>query len=281
MSTTDTASPEFNHSTARERFDVWRPMIRQIANLLRLDEEVRTSSKELAALIGTRHSAIDTARRLMVFIGALRMEGYGWVLLKDGADLDRAIDLEMERQMRGGLSPETIRDKARPGRRHRPGVTRQSAEKVAVITDRYQEPVGAIVGPEAPKPMAQQLLKGSGSDAPAALVLAAKQYAKTGGRTPEADKAATLMAQLGELGITVPDELVAKARVIPDERLENIGLVLPYIEALERQVVGLGNQLREMSDYGELKRYRDSHKKQNEKDVADRVAAAMREEARR
>lgn len=274
MGTTDTTSAAFNHGTARQRFDVWRPLIRQIANLLRLDEAVRTSADELAALTGQRRSTIDTAARLMIFMGALHHHGPNWKLLKDGPDLDRAIDLEMERQMRGGFSPETIRDQHK-----RKGVTRRSAEKVAVITDRHQEPVGAIVGPEPPKPL--EVLKGSGSDAPAALVLAAKQYAKSGGRTPDHDKADEAIRALRELGVTPPTDLLMKATVEHDDRLESIGLVLPYVEALERQVHGLAEQLRQMSDYGELKQYKERHRKEHDAMVASNLAAAMREQARR
>jgi hypothetical protein len=269
----------FHHQTARERFDVWRPLIRSIANVLTINVNIATSTREVAEMTGAPVSRIEGARRLMVFIGALEV-AHGrtgrWRLLKDGADLDRAIDLEMERQMRGGLAPETIRD-----HKKRRGVTRESAEQVAIIEDRIGLPVGAIVGRDRPQPVAQAALRGDGSDAPGALVLAAKQYRDTQGVDDRTRKAQETVAALTELGVDVPDALLVAARPRTDDRLAAIALVLPYVEALERQVVALGDQLRSMADYGELKRYRESHRKQNERDVADRVAQAMREEARR
>lgn len=263
--------------TARERFVGYRQRIAAVTSVLPVGIDTITNDSEMAELTGMTRGQINVTRNLMVRMGALQIWTVGggpgrthWKLMIDGADLDRAIDLEMERQMRGGLTPETERLKRNEARRHPP--TRRSAEKVAVSEDRLGFATGAVAGPERPSPMAA--VRGAGPDAPAALVMAAKQY-RRGAGDEQVAKAQQLVKQLNEMGVSVPPELAEKAAVRKDERLEAVVLVLPYIEALERKLVVANDQLREQADYGTLRQRVETQKHQIERLVADRTADAL------
>lgn len=269
------------YGTARERFEVYRRNIHQLVDLLGT-EPVETNAQEIANVLGVRSdTTVRVLRNLMIYIGALEWKGKRggrtavWHVIKTGQALETAINYEMERQMRGGLTPESMRKKQ--GTRWSRRLTARSAERVAVINDSLGLPVGAVVGPEAPKPLAQARLAGEGPNAPAALVLAAKQYCASGGISEEVRKAKKLVAELEEIGVPVPDELRLRSNVVRDERLDAIGLVLPYIETLERQVEAQGRQLREMADYGTLKQANAKQKAQIERLVAEKTAQALGE----
>ena len=266
------------HGTARERFDIHRARITAIASALTVGQDVTATDRELGDLIGVPHWHISAARRLMVHIGVLEFRQGGpnkpghWRLLKDGPLLDHAIDLEMERQMRGGLSPEAVRRKNTKKSRR---LTRQSAERVAVMEDRLGFAVAAVAGPDRPEPLRTSLV-GSGPNAPAALVLAAKQY-RHGLHDPKQRKAAELVKELTEIGVSVPPDLAAKAAPRKDDRLEAIALVLPYIEELERNLVQANDTLRAQADYGDLKQRVEKQRSQIERLIATRTADAMTE----
>jgi hypothetical protein len=151
--------------------------------------------------------------------------------------------------------------------------TRRSAERVAVAEDRLGFPVAAVAGPDRPEALRSSLV-GSGPDAPAALVMAAKQY-RSGVFNADAKKAADLVAQLEDIGVTVPTELRQKAQPKKDERLEAIGLVLPFIEDLERRLVVATDSLRTQADYGTLRQTIDRQRQQIERLVAERTAEAL------
>lgn len=275
-----------NYADVRTRFMEYRRRADAVFNLLGQGATV-TNDVEVAGVIGITDGELRTVRHLLEKIGTLRWERlpnegqharYRWTILTDKITMYQALDLEMERQMRGGLSPETEIIKARRFRRER-RVTRQSAEKVAIIEDRLGLPVGAVVGPEPPKPMAQMKLAGEGPNAPAALVMAAKQYRHGHGDETVA-KAQALVKQLKEMGIEPPDDLVDKATVKRDIRLESVVLVLPYIESLERRLVQAEDQLRQQADYGQLRQVNEKQKHQIERLVAERTAQALSDRPR-
>ena len=263
--------------TARARMDEHRRRIALIEPLLSLNRPVNLKDTEVSELTGLSLGEVASARLLLKHVGALdykadhqRSNGSQWMLLKSGQTLQHALHLEMERQMRGGLSPETLRDKRKRANRI---VTTQSAEQPAVIEDRWQEPVGAVIGPEPTNVMLP--LKGLGPDAAGALVLAAKQY--KGGETDETRQARKILLELHDLGIPAPEELAQKAVAQKDDRLEAIALVLPYIDALERRAKAAQALLDEMKDYGTLKRINERQRQQIERMVAEGVARPMRE----
>lgn len=268
------------HLTARARMDEWRRRIALIEPLLTLNRVVELKDTEIAELTGLKAAEVASTRLLMKHVGAIHYEshrgsiaGSQWTLLKGGQDLQHALHLEMERQMRGGLAPETMRDKRKKANRL---VTRQSAEQPAVIEDRWQEPVGALIGPEPTNVMLP--LKGLGPDAAGALVLAAKQY--KGGETDETRQARKVLLELHDLGVPAPEELAQKAVAQKDDRLEAITLVLPYIEGLERRLKALEAQLKEQGDYGTLKTIALRQKAQIERLVTEAAARSMKEQGR-
>lgn len=275
------------HAGARRRFEMHRRRIHAVAGVLTLNREVAASDVEIAQMVGMSDDRVAATRRLMLDMGVLkyRREPNGrarggyigmWTLLKDDAELFHAIDLEMERQMRGGLSSETQRRKA-PKKTRR--LTRQSQERVAVQEDRLGFAVGAVAGPEPISPL-RTSLKGSGPDAPAALVMAAKQY-RHGRGDERVRKAQALVKELNDLGVSVPADLAEAATVKKDSRLEAVALVLPYIEDLERRLVVAQDQLRAQADYGTLKQINDRQKHQIERLVAERTQAALGERPQR
>jgi hypothetical protein len=268
------------HLTARARMDEWRRRIALIEPLLTLNRAVELKDAEIAELTGLKPAEVASSRLLLLHVGAIHYEshrghiaGSQWTLLKAGQDLQHALHLEMERQMRGGLSPETMRDKRKKANKI---VTRRSAEQPAVIEDRWQEPVGALIGPEPTNVMLP--LKGLGPDAAGALVLAAKQY--KGGETDETRQARKILLELHDLGIPAPEELAQKAVAQKDDRLEAISLVLPYIDGLERRLKALEAQLKEQGDYGTLKTIALRQKAQIERLVTEAAARSMKEQGR-
>ncbi len=265
----------------RERFDEYRSRARQIDGLV--GTGTMTSDDEVAALIGITRSQVVVARHLLVGIDALewrggqgRAQNSWWKMLKTGPELDAALDMEMERQMRGGLSPET--EVAQQHAAKRSPVTRQSAERPAVQSDRLGFAVGAVIGPDAPKPLVQPLT--AAQNGPAALVFAAKQY-RDGVRSGDQQKALALVKELNDMGISVPPELAAKAAPKKDARLDAIALVLPYVEDIERRLVRAEDALRQQADYGTLRQTVDRQKHQIERLVAQRVGEALTERPNR
>lgn len=272
----------------RGRFDIYRARIRAIANLLAKGQPVEATDSEIGTLVGLNRDETRITRQLMMYIGALgwstihrpqqqNWRAQHWTLLLDGADLEKAIDYEMERQMRGGLSPVTERKKAGQVRRNPPNP--RAAERVAVATDRLGLETGAIVGPEAPNPMRQVATV---ANAPEALIMAAKQYrARRAGSDEAVARAKALVAQLEEIGVPVPPELRSKASVAIDGRLETILEVLPYVERLERQLVGLQDQMRNQPKVTALQQTIDRQRSQIERLVAQRTQEALGEHPRR
>jgi hypothetical protein len=279
METFDLDTPIDVHGTARERFDIHRRRVWAIAQVLTVGRQVLATDGEMGQLVGMKNHNVALTRRLMIAMRVLEYRPGGghnpgaWKLLVADAELLNAIEMEQERQMRGGLAPEGVRTKASGLKRTRK-VTRQSQEQVAVHEDRLGLPVGAVVGPEPINPL-RTSLKGEGPDAAGALVLAAKQYARKDG-SAEQRKAAQLVKELNEIGVSVPPDLAAKAVIRKDDRLEAIGLVLPYIEALEKKVYAQEAQLREQADYGSLRQKVEKQHQQIERLVAGRTAEAMR-----
>jgi hypothetical protein len=103
-----------------------------------------------------------------------------------------------------------------------------------VTTEREDEEVKAIAGPDAPGQF--EVLRALRKDEAAALVEAARQYRD---RDRAVNKA---MAALREQGIQIRYEI---ANWEQDDVLENIGSVLPYIEGLERTAENALRQLAE------------------------------------
>jgi hypothetical protein len=272
--TTTKISPK--RGDARNRFVEYRRRITGIADYLGRGR-VQVSDDDMGTFIDVTRSQVRVTRQLMVSMGVLAWEHKGdlrapfWQMLKFGQDLQHQIHLEMERQMRGGLSPESLRKKAGPKRSRK--LTPQSQERVAVTEDRLGFQVAAVSGPERPEAL-RSSLAGAGPNAPAALVMAAKQY-RTGRGGEDVVRAKKLLRELEEIGVAVPEELRKRATVQKDERLEAIGLVLPYIEELERRLVGAQDQLREQKDYGTLRQRVESQKHQIERLVAERTADAL------
>ncbi len=270
------AQPGGHEPTPRERFDEYRRRAFDIAQLLTLGQPVPATFATIADATGMSQSQAHEMKDLLVTVAAIDwrrgLGGVGtWTLKMPTDQMFNALEMEMERQMRGGLTPSQLARKRRVS-----GVTRQSAERVAVIEDRIGLPVGAVVGPEAPNVL--QPLKGLGPDGPGALVMAAKQY--RGGVTEATRKAAQMVEDLSAMGVPVPAELRERAKPRTDDRLEAIRLVLPYIEALERRLVATEDQVKQMADYGSLKQTVDRQRTQIERMVADRTAASMREQAK-
>lgn len=268
----------------RTRFDVYRDRAHRIVALVASPNGTTISEKELAEMIGISTGELTTTRHLLVAIGAVMLDTSHkpatWHVLKGGDELDQALDIEMERQMRGGYSPEARRKQVSLTKHHPP--TRKTSEQVAVEEDRLGFPVGAVVGPEPESPMfgLKQIEKHERE--PAALVNAAKQYvsAKAGGDT-KIKRAVALINELNEIGVPIPPELRAAATVPTDERLEAIALVLPYITALERRVVALSDQLRDQPKISTLTQTVQKQRSQIERLVAERTQAALEERARR
>lgn len=239
----------------------------------------------LQELTGIPKGEIRTLRTLLVAIGAVewengqpgQLDSSTWRFLKIGAALDAALDLEMERQMRGGMSPESEAKKLRQLRRRPP--TRRSVERVAVAEDRLGFAVAAVSGPERPEALRSSLV-GTGPNAPAALVMAAKQYA-SGRDDDSVRKAKALVKELNDIGVPVPAELAARAVAKKDDRLEAVALVLPYVEDLERRLVRAEDQIREWKDYGNLRQTVERQRSQIERLVAERTREALSERPHR
>ena len=121
---------------------------------------------------------------------------------------------------------------------------------IRVVDD---EPVEAIIGPDAPnqfevlRPYRRVVAE------PYALVEAARQYANR--TNTMSSKIDALLAQARELGMTV-DEATLRGSVVfdSDDRLDVVVLVLPYIDQLEAatarligQVEGLKEQITELN----------------------------------
>lgn len=269
----------------RKRFEVYRQRTRRMVALVRHPQGSTISDKELGEIMGIPTGEVTVTRHLLMAIGVISWSGGAgqpgvWWVMKSDAEIEQALDLEMERQMRGGQSPESQLHDRRRIRRNPP--TRVSAEKVAVETDRLGLPVGAVAGPDAPKPMHDLGLIERSHREPEALVLSAKQYvaAKAGGDEKVA-RAQKLMAELEEIGVPVPEELRQAATVPKDDRLEVIALVLPYVEALERRVVALSDQLRDQPKITDLQQTVSKQRSQIERLVAERTQAALGERGRR
>ena len=268
----------FHTRDTRQRFAEYRERIHAVENLIGAGE-VEASDDEVAQMTGLTGAQVRVVRQLMMSMKVLhwiqpnpRTPGI-WRMLVFTPQLDREIDLEMERQMRGGLTPESLRKKR--GTRKTRRLTVKSQERVAVTEDRLGFPIGAVSGPERPSPLAP--LAGAGPDAPAALVMAAKQYRANGGNDSEQRKAAALVKELNEIGVSVPPELAEKAKPRKDDRLEAIALVLPYIEDIERQLVAAKDTLRTQGDYGTLRQTVERQRVQIQRLVAQRTSAAMGE----
>ena len=131
--------------------------------------------------------------------------------------------------------------KARVDARKKPAQAIQAThippvEALVIATD-DKEVVRAIIGPDRPNPFERLLLPRAvrEPDEPAALIEAARQYASRSDKVREHVNALAKMAI--DLGITVDERAVmAGINLVPDERLESIALVLPYIDALEDRV---------------------------------------------
>jgi hypothetical protein len=268
---------DIRNATARERFEVYEERARQLYALVG-NKPTTVKGTELAAMTGLSSSIVTYTAQMLVRLGVLRYtstrgstSGAEWEFLTDWAGIKRALDLEMENEMRGAPSiREVIRRRTQKKR-----VTRKAAEKVAVTEDRLGFPVAAVAGPEAPKPLEPVVTYGS--RAPEALVMAAKQYrARRIGNDPGIQQAKRLIKELESLEVPVPPDLRNRAEAAPDARLEAVVLVLPYIERLERDVAELANLRRQVNEVGPLRQQVERQRKQIEGLVSGRVADAMR-----
>lgn len=115
----------------------------------------------------------------------------------------------------------------------------------------------AIVGPDAPTlGEAMPELRAARKDERTALIEAARQYAKR--HEAAFGKLNELAATMADLGISFDIEKARAAFVFePDDRLEAIALILPYIDRLERTNEQLGRSIVETSekvrDYDRMK----------------------------
>lgn len=247
----------------QERFDTQFRILGKLYTLFPVGEEQHgTSVRELLPILEETEGSVTMAMRTFEELGILSrnltFEGYqkqtahltlllakyeaekvleGWherqrmsttpLLFPSGRKLRRG---EKQRLAAHGGEPQYMEEvdktldkveEAFPGTM---GIAPPPEEKVA-ITESPKEEIKAIAGPDAPSPW--EKLRPLRRDEARALVEAARQY--------QARKASlyTKLDELREAGFTVPD--VSAFNFQTDDRLETIGLVIPFFNELENE----------------------------------------------
>lgn len=257
-------------------------------------EEVRQMKAELfASALGMPAPRIGERIKEIAHLGILNrrleMGSYGngmsmgrhfhWTLMvpKDEA-VARLIQLDADEQAQARENYAQGFEKQRETRRKANGAEHTEAKPVERlgITVREGEPVEAIVGPEPPAPLAD--LRQYRKNESFALVEAARQYAER--HTKVGSSIEDLIAQAKAYGVTIDIDTVRQAvQFERDERLEDVGLVLPYVDELERAVSRLTNERTELykkiADLNAAKVENTKLKAQVDRMIAQKVTAAQ------
>lgn len=257
-------------------------------------EQKDMSSGPLGVEIGVGDSAAKRHITLFEDLGILgrRMEygnmttnglafgrHYHWTLLVPKEDaIKRLSDSQAQRET---AIQENVKDGARRGSAKRYGKSRATAptETVVVADDASPEETRAISGPEPDRHLGSlmnETVKSIRKDDAAALIEAARQYAnRTSSITAKIDELAKVAA---EVGVTFDRAKAAEAvSYEPDERLEVVAQLLPYIDRIERSLERVSNQLVEQSgkvrDYDQMKVENRRLRERIEHLISNRVAA--------
>jgi hypothetical protein len=237
----------------QERFDTQFRILGKLYTLFPVGEEQHgTSVRELLPILeepeGSVTMALRTFEELGILSRTLTFEGYQkqqahLTMLIPKHEGEKALESWHERQ-RMSTTPLLFPSgrKLRRGERQRlavhggepqymeepekaPEVVAEAVPEKVAITDSPKEEVKAIAGPDAPSPW--EKLRPLRRDEARALVEAARQY--------QARKASlyTKLDELREAGFTVPD--VSAFNFQTDDRLETIGLVIPFFNELENE----------------------------------------------
>jgi hypothetical protein len=210
---------------------------------------------------------------------------YGWTL---AVTYDEALDRIRARQEADAARWAAGRDKAVAASiagRARAAQERKAqskADATVAFATRDTEDTRAIAGPEPVGVIATKLTAairkaGRNTDDASALVEAARQYA---------DRGSTMSTQIDELvrtaesmGLSVDRAALEQTLSFePDERLETVALVLPYITMLEAALERGQDNIRELrrkyADYDEIKRDLRVLREKHGASVSQRVATS-------
>jgi hypothetical protein len=178
----------------------------------------------------------------------------------------------------GSVKDGSVKAAAEVGRRGEEKVTlvvpQPPAPQMPAYAGTNGEETKAIVGPDAPSSFAG--LAPLRKNEAYALVEAARQYTQRGTKMQEA--LAEFLHQAEELGLTVDDTKLQGSfgKAKKDERLESVGLVLPYITSLEQRVERLTTDLNaeraRFAEFGQLKSTVASQRSHIERLIAEREA---------
>lgn len=232
----------------QKRFDTEAEVLRGLYDLMEPGKEEQIGSRSVSEALGIKQNQVDAAQRHFRQMGILsaRLEYPGggrisyWKL--EVSSKGRALDMlatEHKRELLEGPWDANLAPKYRP-RKVKEAPKEAPSDGLALASDKSDDEVRAIAGPDAPSPFA--VLAPLRKSESGALVAAAQQY-----RDRHA-LLATKLKELREAGINVDEKAITLAR---DERLETIMLVLPYIEDLTSHDTKY-EQLR--TNYSELER---------------------------
>lgn len=207
---------------------------------------------------GTRDNGLNQGRN------------YGWTLV---VSLDEALARMAKRQERDAASwqvghhkgikasADTRRGKPQPRKAKEVVYDVPDTRPHVAIATRDSEETRAIAGPDPEstlKVKLSEVIRATGrSDHASALVEAARQYANRG--TSMKTQIDDLVKTAEGMGLTVDREALEKTLSFqPDERLETVALVLPYVDmleaAVERGISNVKELNRKYADYDQIKR---------------------------
>lgn len=289
-------SPNFTPRTTKERWERQRTVIAKLYDHWQAGNDVKTSVGDVATLLDVPRGDVEGASTEAVAAGILVREQRRngryitshWMLIPETkAEALGQLDAhftKVEEARLASWKDGTARGVHRSGSVLKP--TKREVEKAAIqkraaelaaqpavkpaLEERVAQGNGAaITGPDAPKPFAA--LAPMRKNEAAALVEAARQYA---------DRGSTVDAKLDEIertmatiGVAFDREMLRGSITLErDERLETVGLVLPYIHELEQRVARLtqdNTDLRGSRD--ELRQLKETSAKQRQQ--IDRLIA--------
>ena len=245
-------------SGVQGRFDGEEKILTCVYDLMEPNVASRQTAAEIGALTDLRPATVQAALSHFSQMGLIKTEVRYNV---DGGSTGRSAWITPLKPSKG-LALELLESEHRRELLEGPwnaAKLNEYRDRVALQRkDNPDDPLKAVVGPDAPNPMAD--LAPLRKSEPRALIESAKQYR---GRK---DLKTQKLKELRDGGITISDEAIP----LPiDERLEVLLLVLPYVERLERheeRIAQYADRYRELEakynetnrNYEALKRWRDN-----------------------
>lgn len=206
---------------------------------------------------------------------------YGWTLAVDQATALERIARRQEQDAAAFGTNRLAAGKAAGKARTKAAKERKVTDNSVTIATTEFETTRAIAGPEPDSTMrvkVREAIRGTRKAGDAsALVEAARQYASRG--TSMKAQIDDLVKTAEGMGLTVDREALEKTLSFqPDERLETVALVLPYIEmleaAVERGIDNVKELQRKYSDYDEMRRALRHFREERDRKLVSGVATS-------